>query len=100
MLELDGRRYLVSARGQTQWARNLREAGEGSLLLGGRREPFRATEVPDTAKEPVIREYLRRFGWEVGRFFEGVGAQAAASELSRIAPDHPVFLIGQAAVAP
>jgi deazaflavin-dependent oxidoreductase (nitroreductase family) len=100
VLELDGRRYLVSARGHTQWARNLRAAGEGRLLLGRRRERFRATEVADSAKEPVLREYLRRFGWEVGRFFDGVGAEAAASELSRIAPDHPVFLIGQAAVAP
>src|SRR5437764_14695390 len=43
VLALGGDRYLVAPRGQTQWVRNLRAAGgEGTLILGRRREPFRA----------------------------------------------------------
>jgi deazaflavin-dependent oxidoreductase (nitroreductase family) len=93
LLAFQGARYLVSPRGHTQWVRNLRTAGEGSLLLGRRREAFRATELADSEKEPILREYLRRWKWEVGQFFGGVGPDSAAEELARIAPDHPVFRI-------
>lgn len=91
LLSLGDERYLVAPRGQTQWVRNLRAAGEGQLLLGRRREPFTATEVPDAEKEPILREYLRRWKWEIGQFFQGVGPDSPAAELERIAPDHPVF---------
>jgi deazaflavin-dependent oxidoreductase (nitroreductase family) len=93
LLEFDGNRYLVAPRGNTQWARNLRVAGRGNLLLGRRSEPFRAIEVPDPEKEPILREYLRRWKWEVGQFFDGVGADSPADELERITPDHPIFRI-------
>jgi deazaflavin-dependent oxidoreductase (nitroreductase family) len=91
LLTFEGSRYLVAPRGQTQWVRNLRVAGGGTLILGRRREPFSASELGDELKEPVLRAYLRRFGWEVGRFFGGVGARSSAEELRTIAPDHPVF---------
>lgn len=95
LLSFEGGRYLVAPRGHTQWVRNLRAAsGEGTLLLGRRREPFTATEVPDAEKEPILREYLRRWKWEVGQFFDGVGPDSTAAELARIAPDHPVFRLG------
>jgi deazaflavin-dependent oxidoreductase (nitroreductase family) len=92
-LDLEGDRYLVAPRGHTQWVRNLRVAGEGHLLLGSRREHFTATELPDGAKEPILRAYLRRWKWEVGQFFDGVGPDSPPEELQRIAPDHPVFRI-------
>lgn len=92
-LTLDGARYLVAPRGHTQWVRNLRAAGEGYLLLGRRRERFSARELGDDEKEPILRAYLRIWKWEVGQFFGGVGADASAEELRRIAPDHPVFRI-------
>lgn len=86
-------RYLVAPRGQTQWVRNLRAAGEGDLLLGRGREHFRATEIPDAEKEPILRAYLGRWKWEVGQFFEGVGPGSPAADVARIASDHPVFRI-------
>ena len=92
-LPFEGSRYLVAPRGDTQWARNLRAAGEGHLLLGPRRERFTAVELPDTEKEPVLRAYLRRWKWEVGRFFDGVGPDSPSDDFRRIAPDHPVFRI-------
>ena len=92
-LTLDGRGYLVAPRGHTHWVRNLRAAREGDLLLGRRREHFRAVELGDGDKEPILRAYLRRWRWEVGQFFDGVGADSPSEELARIAPDHPVFVI-------
>lgn len=88
----DGR-YLVAPRGTTQWVRNLRAAGTGELRVGRRVEAFRAEELPDDAKLPVLREYLRRWGWEVGAFFEGVTKNSSDAELTGIAPGFPVFRI-------
>jgi hypothetical protein len=73
--------------------RNLRAAGEGELRLGRRTERFRAIEVGDDEKPPVLRAYLRRWKAEVGVFFGGVGPDASDEELRRVAPDHPVFRI-------
>lgn len=95
VLTLESTRYVVAPRGHTQWVRNLRAAGgAGQLLLGGRREAFTATEVGDADKEPILRAYLRRWKWEVGQFFDGVGPDSPPEEFARIAPDHPVFRIG------
>jgi deazaflavin-dependent oxidoreductase (nitroreductase family) len=92
-LELDGERYLVAPRGDTQWARNLRASGSGRLLVGRRGEEFTATELPDDDKPPILRAYLRRWKWEIGMFFEGVGPDSTDEELRGIAPRHPVFRI-------
>jgi deazaflavin-dependent oxidoreductase (nitroreductase family) len=89
----DGVRYLVAPRGETQWVRNLRNAGHGELRLGWRHEAFRATELPDADKPPVLRAYLRKWRFEVAVFFEGVGPEATDEELCRIAPGYPVFRI-------
>ncbi len=100
VLPFDGNRYLVAPRGHTQWVRNLRVAGRGKLLIGRRSEPFSALEVADAEKEPILREYLRRWKWEVGQFFDGVGADSPHDELARIAADHPVFRIETQAGGP
>jgi hypothetical protein len=97
-LTLDGQRFLVAPRGETQWVRNLRIARSGELLLGKRAEPFTATEVLDEdEKLPILRAYLKRWKAEVGVFFDGVSAQSPESELRRIAGRHPVFRLGPGA---
>jgi deazaflavin-dependent oxidoreductase (nitroreductase family) len=93
LLTVDGTRYLVAPRGETQWVRNLRVAGEGELRVGRRVERFRATEIPDEEKPPILRAYLKRWKAEVGVFFGGVSADSPEEDLRRIAPDHPIFRI-------
>ena len=96
LLSFEGERYLVAPRGQTQWVRNLRASGEGRLLLGRQAEPFTATEVADEEKPPLLRAYLKRWKFEVGMFFGGVGPDSPDAELRRIASEHPVFRLGPA----
>jgi deazaflavin-dependent oxidoreductase (nitroreductase family) len=94
VLSYGGSRYLVAPRGHTQWVRNVRAAeGEGVLILGRRREPIHVVEVSDAEKEELLRAYLRRWKWEVGQFFGGVGPDSPSAELERVAPDHPVFRV-------
>lgn len=93
LLSYEGKQYLVAPRGLTQWVRNIRVAGGGELLLGNKVQPFKAVEMPDEAKVPILRAYLKRWAVEVGIFFQGVGADSSEEELRRIAPDHPVFRV-------
>jgi deazaflavin-dependent oxidoreductase (nitroreductase family) len=83
VLEIDGQRYLVAPRGDTQWVRNLRATGRGELRRRGRVESFRATEIPDNEKPPVIEAYLARWGYQVKGYFKALPDPA----------DHPVFRI-------
>lgn len=78
-----GARYLVSGRGLTDWARNLRAAGEGRIRARGKDEPFRAVEVKGAERDTVLAAYRDKFGASVHRYFE----------LLPNADDHPVFRI-------
>jgi deazaflavin-dependent oxidoreductase (nitroreductase family) len=93
LLTHEGDRYLVAPRGHTQWVKNLRVSGNGRLVLGRRSEEFSASEVGEEEKPALLRAYLKKWKWEVGAFFDGVGADSPEDELHRIAPDHPAFRI-------
>jgi hypothetical protein len=93
LLTYAARQYLVAPRGVTQWVRNIRAAGGGELVLGSKVQPFKAVEISDEEKIPILRAYLKRWKFEVGIFFQGVSADSPEEELRRIAPDHPVFRI-------
>jgi deazaflavin-dependent oxidoreductase (nitroreductase family) len=95
LLTFEDQRYLVAPRGETQWVRNLRAAGTGELRVGKRVEAFRGVEVADAEKPPMLRAYLRRWKMEVGVFFDGVSAKSPDADVTRIAPDHPVFRVDQ-----
>jgi hypothetical protein len=52
-----------------------------------------ATELSDDEKPLLLRAYLKKWKFEVGAFFGGVGPDS--TELRRIAPDHPVFRLAK-----
>ncbi|MDQ6709382.1 MAG: nitroreductase/quinone reductase family protein [Candidatus Dormibacteraeota bacterium] len=93
-LEYQGKRYLVAPRGNTQWARNLRAAGEGQLRTKGRTQRFRATEIPEAERGPLVEAYVRENGSKYGGF--------VAKEFAALPDpaDHPVFLLEDAPRTP
>lgn len=93
LMPLDGERYLVAPRGNTEWVRNARAAGEAELRLGRRVERVALTELPVEERPAVIRVYLRRWGWEVGRFVEGLSKDSTDAQLAAAAPGFPVFRV-------
>lgn len=88
-----GTQYLVSARGHSQWVRNMRVAGGGELRVGRKVRQFSAVELPDAEKPPILRSYLERWGWETSSYFKGITAGSTDEELAAAAGDHPVFRI-------
>ncbi len=85
---------LVAPRGETQWVRNLRVSRGGELRVGRRRQQFTAEEVgADDDKIAVLRAYLKRWKWEVGAFFEGVGPNSSEAEIRAEGRHHPVFRV-------
>jgi deazaflavin-dependent oxidoreductase (nitroreductase family) len=93
LLEVDGVRYLVAPRGTTEWVRNLRAAGGAELAVGRRVEPFQARELDDEEKLPVLRAYLVRWAFEVGRFFDGLSADSPDADLRAAAAGFPAFAV-------
>ena len=91
LLELDGERYLVAPRGNTQWVRNARAAGVAELQLGRRTEAVELLELPADQRVPVLRVYHTKWGWEVGRFVEGLSTKSTDAEIAAVAPGMPVF---------
>ena len=87
-VEVEGRRYLLSARGQTQWIRNLRAAGCGTLRVRGVTESFRAVEVEGAERDRAIAAYRAWLGKSVERGFKKLPNAA----------DHPTFRLDDVAV--
>lgn len=98
-LPFNGEWYLFSPRGESEWVRNLRVAGEGELRRGGAIRRFHvAEELADAEKPPVIRAYMERWGKQVSSIV-GFGADASDAVLAGAAPRHPVFRIAMDATA-
>lgn len=95
-VEVEGRRYLFAPRGETQWVRNFRAAGQGVLRHGSQDDPIELVrELQDAEKTPVMRAYLDRYHWQVASQV-GVPKRASDEQLGEIAGNHPVFEIRSA----
>jgi deazaflavin-dependent oxidoreductase (nitroreductase family) len=85
--------YLVSPRGNTQWARNVRAAGAVEVGPIWRRRRLRATEVVDTAKPQMLKRYLDRWYWEVKGHVAGLTPDSSDDQMRAAAPSIPVFAL-------
>ncbi|MFN3007089.1 nitroreductase/quinone reductase family protein [Mycolicibacterium wolinskyi] len=91
LLSVDGEKFLVSPRGNTQWARNARAAGAVEIGPRWRRRTVPITEVPDDGKPPLLKRYLDRWYWEVKGHAAGLTPQSTDAELRDGARSIPVF---------
>ena len=89
-IEFDGGRYLVCARGNSNWVRNARAAGEITLVRALRRKHYAVRELPPDRRPPVLKAYLDRFAAEVQRFFT-VPKGSPVEAFNDLAPHYPVF---------
>ena len=97
---VDSGTYLVAPRGETNWVRNARCHDEVRLRFGRRSESWVAEELSDEAKAAVLRRYLKRWGWQVGKLVDGVRHDADDETIAALAARTPVFrLVRRTALA-
>jgi len=82
-VEVDGTRYLVSTRGESEWVKNLRAAQGGLLETGKASDRFRAIELAVPERQEIIDAYRKKGGKTVSGYFTKLPDPA----------DHPVFRI-------
>jgi hypothetical protein len=62
MLDFDGRWFVQASYGANGWARNLRAAGEATVIHpGGRRSPIHAVELPADQAGAILRRALESY---------------------------------------
>jgi deazaflavin-dependent oxidoreductase (nitroreductase family) len=93
LLTVDGVDYLVSPRGNTQWARNVRAAGVVEVGPRWHRQLARVREMDDAAKPDVLRRYLARWYWQVKDYVAGLTPDSTDEQLLAGAPSIPVFAL-------
>lgn len=77
--EVDGVRYLVSTRGETEWVKNVRATPE--VKIGDQK--YAATEIPVEQRAPILAVYKPLAGKVVDGYFKKLPDDA----------DHPVFAL-------
>ncbi len=77
--EVDGVKYLVSTRGESEWVKNVR--ADQNVTLGSTK--YVATEIPVDQRAPVIAAYKPKAGKAVEGYWRKLPDDA----------DHPVFAL-------
>lgn len=93
--EVDGQRYLVSPRGNSEWVRNVRAAGGEAAIRHRGRKNVRLEEMPPAQTAAVIQAYLKKTKMATKAHF-GIDPDAPIAEFEKIASNHPVFKITEA----
>jgi hypothetical protein len=82
-VDVDGVKYLVSVRGDTEWVKNVRANPHVKLIKSGTTD-YVATEIISAqAKKPVIQAYKAKASKATARLFRQLPDDA----------DHPVFAL-------
>ena len=81
--EVGGKLYLMSQYGGTDWVRNLRAAGGGTLRHKGRSQTFTAIEVEGDERDRVIAAFRSKADKFLNRDFDRLPNPA----------DHPTFRV-------
>jgi len=93
LLTVDGRDYVVSPRGDTQWARNARAAGVVEMGPRWRSREIQIAEVSNDAKPALLKRYLDRWFWEVKGHVGGLTPESPDADVRATAPSIPVFAL-------
>src|ERR1700681_4843542 len=80
-VDVDGAKYLVSTRGESQWVKNVRANPDVTLTTKSGTTTYVATEVPVQSRQPILDAYKVKGGKVVEGYFEKLPDPA----------DHPVF---------
>jgi deazaflavin-dependent oxidoreductase (nitroreductase family) len=94
LVDIDGKRWVIGTFGDTNWVRNLRAAGEGTITVGRKREEVLADELDVEGRTKFFREvigpYVRRM--RIGTLLLWIlGAKEILDDPRAAAEHRPVF---------
>ena len=93
-MQFEGAQYLVSPRGNTHWARNLRVSKQGSLRLGRKKRSIRVVEeLAGEAKPPILLAYLERWAGVTKDHFGIPWPNPSEADITRVCARTPMFKI-------
>ena len=90
LLDLNGHRYLVAPRGDTQWSRNASASGEVTLVRALHRETVTVKPITDANKPAILKAYLDQYASAVQQYFP-VAAGSPLAAFAPLAANYPVF---------
>jgi hypothetical protein len=82
-VDVDGVKYVVSTRGESQWVKNVRLDPNITLKNRSGTRQYVATEMPVETRQPIIEAYKVKAGKIVNGYFSKLPDPA----------DHPVFTL-------
>jgi hypothetical protein len=82
-VEVDGVKYLVSVRGETEWVKNVRANPHVKLTKSGPTDYVATEIIPAEAKKPILAAYKATASKATARLFRQLPDDA----------DHPVFAL-------
>jgi hypothetical protein len=90
VLHVNGQRYAVTGF-DTQWVKNARKAGWGTLRRGWKKEKVEVVELPVEERGPILREFPRQVPHGVEYFEKLLNLPGDPEAFAAAAPRCPVF---------
>jgi len=90
VLHVNGQRYVVTGF-ETQWVKNARKVGRGTLARGRKQEQVVLVELPVEERPPILREFPRQVPRGVPFFEKLLNIPGDPEALAAAAPRCPVF---------
>lgn len=90
VLHVNGHRYVVTGF-ETQWVKNARSVGKGTLARGRKKEQVVMIELPVEKRGPILREFPRQVPHGVSYFEKFLNIPSDPEALAAAAPRCPVF---------
>ena len=91
LVEKEGKRYLVSPYGESNWVKNARAAGEVSLQRSGKKEKLKIIEIGPKESAAVLKEYIKME--RIVRPYFDVKPDDSLKAFEAETQLHPVFLL-------
>ena len=95
LIEVGGRRWIQGTWGESNWVRNLRTAGEGTIISGRRAERVTAVELTKDEGEAFFRDvlgpYVRRIPFGRLLLARVLQSRDILDDPAAAAARHPVF---------
>jgi hypothetical protein len=90
VLHVNGQRYVVTGF-ETQWVKNARKVGWGTLQRGWRKERVALAELPVEERGPILSEFPRQVPHGVAYFEKLLNLPGDPDAFAAAAPRCPVF---------